>query len=115
MAGKCHDNVIYRKPFLGVSSGACDRQAQRTVVNVGEVARNVIAKPWNRFEETGRGGLVVWARISTGGRSKLYIIRTGNWMAQRHEYEILGPHVTPYAAAIRNSLPLNAGQRQASY
>lgn len=53
-----------------------------------------------------RGGLMVWAGISIGGRTDLHIIRNGNLTAQRYADEILRPHVVPYAAAIGDSFLL---------
>ena len=43
---------------------------------------------------------MVWAGISIGGHTDLYIIHNGTLMAQRCRDEILRPIVTPYAAAI---------------
>ncbi|GFY11067.1 hypothetical protein TNCV_4470531 [Trichonephila clavipes] len=49
VTGKCHDNVIYRNPSLGVLSESGQTQG---TTEVG-VARSVIARQRNRFHETG--------------------------------------------------------------
>ncbi|GFW60995.1 transposable element Tcb2 transposase [Trichonephila clavipes] len=48
----------------------------------------------------GRGGVLVYGRISIDERTVLYIIRDGPLTARRYRDEILRPIVIPYAAAI---------------
>lgn len=46
------------------------------------------------------GGVMVWAGISTDGRTDLHFVRNGTLNAQRYRDEILEPTVLPYAAAM---------------
>lgn len=48
----------------------------------------------------GGGSVLVWAGISYGGRTDLYIIRNGSLTGLRYRDEILDPIVRPYAGAV---------------
>ncbi|GFU65632.1 hypothetical protein TNCV_635551 [Trichonephila clavipes] len=48
MTGKSRDNVIYRN-----LESAYYRETKRTAADAVGVARSVIARQWNRFQETG--------------------------------------------------------------
>lgn len=54
----------------------------------------------------GGGGLMVWAGVSSGGRTDLYVIQGGTLNAVRYRDEILRPFVVPYAGAIGDSFLL---------
>ena len=51
----------------------------------------------------GDGGLMVWAGVSNGGCTDLYVFQGGTLTAVRHRDEILRPFVVPYAGAIGDS------------
>ena len=59
----------------------------------------------DEIDAYGRGGVMVWAGISTGGKTDLVIV-DGNLTSQRYVDEILRPHVVPYAGAIGESFIL---------
>ena len=46
---------------------------------------------------------MVWAGVSNGGRTDLYVIQGGTLTAVRYRDEILRPFVVPYAGAIGDS------------
>ena len=46
---------------------------------------------------------MVWAGVSNGGRTDLYVIQGGTLTAVRYRGEILRPFVVPYAGAIGDS------------
>ena len=56
-------------------------------------------------EAFGGGRLMVWAGISTDGKTDMEIIR-GGLTADRYIHDILRPHVVPYADAIGNAFIL---------
>ncbi|GFX32728.1 transposable element Tcb2 transposase [Trichonephila clavipes] len=47
-----------------------------------------------------RGGLMVWAGISIGGRTNLHVIQNANFTTQSYAVKFLRPHVVHYAAAL---------------
>lgn len=47
---------------------------------------------------------MAWGKISTGGRTKLHIIRNNTMMANTYEDEMLRSHVVPYVTVISGSL-----------
>ena len=47
--------------------------------------------------------LMVWAGVSIGGRTDLYIIQGGTLTTVRYREEILRPFVVPYAGAMGDS------------
>ena len=48
----------------------------------------------------GGGSVMVWAGISTQGKTDLHVIDNGTLTAERYINEILNVHVRPYAGAI---------------
>ncbi|GFX49561.1 transposable element Tcb2 transposase [Trichonephila clavipes] len=52
------------------------------------------------------GGILVWAGISLGGHTDLYVFHGGTVTALRYRDEILDPYVRLYAAAIGNDFIL---------
>ncbi|KAI4896474.1 hypothetical protein NFI96_032686 [Prochilodus magdalenae] len=71
----------------------CDRLWRRR----GEcyAACNIIQHDW-----FGGGSVMVWGGISLEGRTDLYRLDNGTLTAIRHQDEILGPVVRPYAGAV---------------
>jgi transposase len=51
----------------------------------------------------GGGGVLIWAGISIGGRTDLYVLRNGSLTGLRYRDEILRPIVMPYAVAVGDS------------
>ena len=52
------------------------------------------------YDRYGGGSVMVWAGISTRGKTDLHVIDNGTLMAERYVNEILDVHVRPYADAI---------------
>ncbi|GFS61721.1 hypothetical protein TNCV_2169491 [Trichonephila clavipes] len=53
--GKCQDNLIYRNLWLGVLSGKWNPDKHKTAADIVGVAKRIIARLWNRFQEAGQG------------------------------------------------------------
>jgi transposase len=54
----------------------------------------------------GGGSVMVWAGVSLGGRTDLYLLPSGTMNGQRYRDEVLDPYVRPYAGAIGDTFIL---------
>ncbi|GFW88822.1 transposable element Tcb2 transposase [Trichonephila clavipes] len=70
--------------------------------------RNAIYHQSNTIERPNyRGGeIIVWAGISLGGHTDLYVFQGGTLTGVRYRDEILDPYVHPYTVAIGNDFIL---------
>ncbi|KAI4897064.1 hypothetical protein NFI96_011413, partial [Prochilodus magdalenae] len=88
LTGQHHESRFYLS--------TCDRRG-RLWRRCGEcyAVCNIIQHDW-----FGGGSVMVWGGISLEGRTDLYRLDNGTLTAIRHQDEILGPVVRPYAGAV---------------